>query len=339
MAIRHLRLMRASLPGGGQTAHTSAGEAMAEPGGDYEALHRQLKKLFNSRPGKAYGRFSDDLGSHPIRGWLGNYLDGQQGFEAFTDQLLGQWQDEITRADTDPERPLLIVHESLADGEVLYLFALEMDPVFTLDPNLELTPTETISRSRLNLAARVELEDWRGESGSENYLTVLQGRGTGEIGKCFARLVGFQQEVDVEAETRTFLEAVESFAQQQTEPEDAQSVRHKAFEFCNEQEALGEPVPLSALSSYIDDSQPERFAEHVAESQAVGPDQVLHPDRRKVRKLVRIAGKGNGLSLSFSSDLVNQAVHYDRDRDALIITQVPRSLKEQLQSYLDDSSD
>ncbi|XOZ34943.1 nucleoid-associated protein [Halomonadaceae bacterium KBTZ08] len=339
MAIHQLRLIRATLPGGGQPAQSTAGEAMAEPGGDYEALHRQLKKLFNSRPGKAYGRFSDDIASHPMRGWLGDYLDGRQTFEAFTNQVLDQWQDEITRADTDPERPLLIVHESLADGEVLYLFALEMDPVFTLDTSLELTPTETISRSRLNLAARVELEGWRGEQGSENYLTVLQGRGTGEIGKCFTRLVGFQQEVDVEAETQTFLEAVESFAQQQKEPEHAQTVRHRAFEFCNEQEALGEPVPLSALSSYIDDSEPERFAEHVAESQAVGPDQVLHPDRRKVKKLVRIAGKGNGLSLSFSSDLVNQAVHYDRDRDALVITQVPRSLKEQLQSFLDQGDE
>ena len=334
MAIQQLRLLQAQDQGGGQAVKTRAGEVLAEPGGDYEALHRQLKQRFNARSGKEYGRFSEDIGSHPFRGWLADYLDGRLDFQAFSDRILSQWQDEISRAEAEIDSPLLLVHESLADGEVIYLFALEMDAVFQLDSALELHPAHSISLTRLNLAARIEVNDWRGDHGSANYLTLLQGRGTAERGRCFARLAGFQREVDVDQETRTFLEAVESYANQ-AGPEDAQKVRNRAYEFCNEQEALGEPVPLSALSGYIDDTEPERFANHATREQAISPDSVLHPDRRKVRKLVRISGKGNGLSLSFSSDLVNQAVHYDRDRDALVITQVPRSLKEQLQSYLD----
>ena len=335
MAIQQLRLFLSRHLGEGQP-HQRAAPVLSEPGGDHEALHRQLKRLFNAKPGKDYGRFSQDIGNHPFSSWLGDYLDGRQTFESFSDSVRNQWQELITRQQAEVDSPLMLVHEALADGEVIYLFSLETDSVLQLDGDLSLQGGEAISQSRLSLAARIEVNDWRGEHPSENYFTLLQSRGTGERGKLFAELTGFQRNVDVAEETKTFLEAVESFARS-NEPEQAQAVRNRAYEFCREQESLGEPVPLSALSGYIDDAQPERFAQHVAQEQSMAPDTVLHPDRRKVRKLVRLSGKGNGMSLSFSSDLVNQAVHYDKDQDALIITRVPTGLKEQLQDYLDKS--
>jgi nucleoid-associated protein len=41
------------------------------------------------------------------------------------------------------------------------------------------------------------------------------------------------------------------------------------------------------------------------------------------------------MSVSFSSDLMNQAIYYDRDKDSLTITRLPKVLREQLQRYLD----
>lgn len=334
MAIRQLRLLFASQEDPSRPVRVQAGAPLSEPGGDYEALHRQFKRLFNAKPGKGYGRFSEDIGNHPFAAWLKDYLEGRQSFESFSDQLLSRWQDLIAQSEAEVDGPLLLVHEALADGEVIYLFALETDSTLRLDSDLALETSDSISLSRLSLAARIEKDDWLGEHPGDNYLTLIQARGTGERGKQFAALVGFQSHVDVDAETRTFMEAVESFARE-AQPEEAQAVRSKAYAFCQEQEAMGEPVPLSALSGYLDDAEPERFARHAAESQSLNPDTVLHPDRRKVRKLVRLSGSGNGLSLSFSSDLVNQAVHYDAGKDALIITRLPKGLKEQLQSYLD----
>jgi len=336
MAIRQLRLLFATQEDPSKPVRVQAGAPLQEPGGDYEALQRQFKRLFNAKPGKSYGRFSDDIGNHPFASWLKDYLEGRQTFESFSDQILSRWQDLIAQSEAEVDGPLMLVHEALADGEVIYLFALETDSTLRLDGDLALETSDSISQSRLSLAARIEKEDWLGEHPGDNYLTLIQARGTGERGKQFAELVGFQSNVDVEQETRTFLDAVESFARE-AEPEQAQTLRAKAYAFCQEQEAMGEPVPLSELSGYLDDSNPERFAQHAAESQSLSADTVLHPDRRKVRKLVRLSGSGNGISLSFSSDLVNQAIHYDAGKDALIITKLPKGLKEQLQSYLDRS--
>ncbi|WP_336366282.1 nucleoid-associated protein [Marinobacter sp. C2H3] len=334
MAIRHLRTAFASQYQPGQPARLVAGEPLQEPGGDYEGLHKQMKRLFNSKPGKKYGRFSEDLGECPFSAWLKDYLEEKQTFTALTDRVFGQWQELLNTSQEEFDGHLVVVHDALADAEVVYLFIAETDSALRFDGSQRLDTTEVLSLSRLNLALRIELDDWRGDSPGANYLTLLHGRGTGDPGDLFIRLCGFTNSVDVEKETVTFLDAVEAFAKNSA-PEKAGEVRNRAYEFCKDQHALGEPVDINALSSYLDESQPERFREFASQTTELPETGVLHPDHRKVKKLVRIAGSGGGMSVSFSSDLVNQAVYYDRDKDALTITRLPKALREQLQRYLE----
>ncbi|MBQ0816271.1 MAG: nucleoid-associated protein, partial [Marinobacter sp.] len=241
MAIKHLRTAFASQYQPGQPARLQSGEALQEPGGDYEALHKQMKRLFNSKPGKKYGRFSDDIGESPLASWLKDYLEDKQSFASFTDRLFGQWQELLTGSQEEFQGQLMIVHEALADSDVVYLLILESDSALRFDGTQALDTTDVLSTSRLNLAMRIELDDWLGDNPAENYLTLVHARGTGEPGELFIRLCGFTNQVDVEKETLTFLDAVEAFAKS-SEPEKAGEVRTRAYEFCKEQHALGEPV-------------------------------------------------------------------------------------------------
>ncbi|WP_303285021.1 nucleoid-associated protein [Marinobacter sp. SS8-8] len=334
MAIKHLRSAFFTHFQPDQAAHLSAGDSLREPGGDYEGLLRQMKRLFNSKPGKKYGRFSEDTGESPLSAWLGDYLSDRQTFGSLTGRLFSQWQELLTGSQEEHHGHLMLVHEALADSEVIYLLVLETDSALRFDGRQALDTIEVLSLSRLNLAMRIELDDWRGDQRSENYLTLVHARGTGETGDHFIRLCGFTNQVDVEKETLTFLDAVEAFAKS-SEPEKAGEVRNKAYEFCKEQHALGEPVEIEALSGYLDENEPQRFRDFASKTAELPESGVLHPDHRKVKKLVRIAGSGGGMSVSFSSDLVNQAVYYDRDKDALTITRLPRALREQLQRYLE----
>lgn len=335
MAIKHLRTLFASQYQPGQPARIRPGDALSEPGGDYEALHKQMKRLFNAKPGKKYGRFSEDIGENPFSSWLKDYLEDKQSFASLTDRVFGQWQELLNSAQEEIEGHLMLVHEALADSEVMYLLVMENDSAMRFDAKQMLDATDILSLSRLNLAVRIELDDWRSENPGDNYLTLVHSRGTGEGGDLFIKLCGFTNQVDVEKETLTFMDAVEAFART-SEPEEAGKVRAKAYEFCKEQHALGEPVAIEALSGYLDENQPERFREFASQTAEIPASGVLHPDHRKVKKLVRIAGSGGGMSVSFSSDLVNQAIYYDRDKDALTITRLPKALREQLQRYLED---
>lgn len=339
MSIRYLRTAFASQMQPGQPALIKSGETLKEPGGDYEALHKQMKRLFNSKPGKKYGRFSEDVGDSPFSAWLKDYLEDKQTFASLTDRLFSQWQDHLNGSQDEHQGHLMLVHEALADSDAIYLLIVESDSAMRFDGSQALDGTDVLSLSRLNLALRIELDDWQSDAPGENYLTLVHARGTGETGDLFIRLCGFTNQVDVEKETLTFLDAVEAFARQSDAPEDAGKVRHRAYEFCKEQHALGEPVAVEALSGYLDEEQPERFKQFAAEARDLPEGTVLHPDHRKVKKLVRIAGSGGGMSVSFSSDLVNQAIYYDREKDALTITRLPKALREQLQKYLEVRDD
>lgn len=335
MAIKHLRSAFASQLQPGQPAQLQTGKALTEPGGDYEGLHKQFKRLFNAKPGKKYGRFTDDLGASPVSAWLRDYLEGKQGFEALSDRIFGQWQELLNGSQEEYQSHLMLVHEALAETEVFYFFIAESDSALRFDHQQALDATDVLSLSRLNLALRLEIDDWLGDSSTDNCLTLVHSRGTGEPGELFIQLCGFTNQVDVEKETLTFLDAVESFANQTDEPEKAGQVRARAYEFCKEQHALGEPVAIDALSGFLDEDQPERFQQFAAQSQDLPENAVLHPDHRKVKKLVRISGTGGGMSVSFSSDLMNQAIYYDRESDALTITRLPKALREQLKRYLE----
>jgi nucleoid-associated protein len=337
MAIKNLRTAFASQYQPGQPARLRNGDALEEPGGDYESLHKQMKRLFNAKPGKKFGRFSDDIGESPFSSWLKDYLEGKQSFTAMSSRLFDQWQELLTGGQEEHHGHLMLVHEALADTEVAYLLVVEADSALRFDGNQALDATDILSLSRLNLALRIDLTDWQrddGTNGDSNYLTLVHARGTAEPGELFIRLCGFTNQVDVEKETMTFLDAVEAFAKTE-QPEKAGEVRSRAYEFCKEQHALGEPVAIEALSGYLDEDQPERFREFASKTAELPESGVLHPDHRKVKKLVRIGGSGGGMSVSFSSDLMNQAVYYDRDKDSLTITRLPKVLREQLQRYLD----
>jgi nucleoid-associated protein len=335
MAIKHLRTAFASQLQPGQPAQLQAGKALREPGGDYEGLHKQFKRLFNAKPGKKYGRFTDDVGTSPVSAWLRDYLEAKQSFEALSDRIFNQWQELLNSSQEEHQSHVLLVHEALAESEFFYIFIAESDSALRFDHQQALDATDVLSLSRLNLALRVEIDGWLGDPPTDNCLTLVHGRGTGEPGELFIRLGGFTNQVDVEKETLTFMDAVETFASQSSEPDKAGQVRARAYEFCKEQHALGEPVAIDALSGYLDEDRPERFQQFAAQSQDLPENGILHPDHRKVKKLVRIAGSGGGMSVSFSSDLMNQAIYYDRESDALTITRLPKALREQLKRYIE----
>ena len=148
MAIKHLRTAFASQYQPGQPARLQSGEALQEPGGDYEALHKQMKRLFNSKPGKKYGRFSDDIGESPLASWLKDYLEDKQSFASFTDRLFGQWQELLTGSQEEFQGQLMIVHEALADSDVVYLLILESDSALRFDGTQALDTTDVLSTSR-----------------------------------------------------------------------------------------------------------------------------------------------------------------------------------------------
>ncbi|MFT6029244.1 MAG: nucleoid-associated protein [Oleiphilaceae bacterium] len=303
---------------------------------DHEGLFSQLKKNFQFKSGKLFGQFDPDIGSSPFQSWLKEFNSKKISFEKLAQLFIENFKELVDKTSEEIDSTIALIHEDRADGERFYIFALESISGLSINSHLELDTTEYLSPSKLDLAIRIDLESAWLDDNDEPFLCLVKARSSGKIGEAFMQACSFKNNVDCAKETETLMKVLSGYSKQVPQDE-AANVHKKAYEFCVEQQQLGEAVPLKALSNYVNDKEPEQFAEYAQQFAQLDSSQNLRPDTRKLKHLVRISGKGNGLSLSFSSDLMQQTILFDEQSDTLTITAIPKSLKKQILEHLNAS--
>jgi nucleoid-associated protein len=335
MAIQDLNFHTITRWQDDQPAELKLGNQVKGVTADHEALFSQLKKLFQFRAGKFFGKFSEDIGQYPFPSWRKEQQNGKIGFEKLSALYVQQLKELIDKTSESFERHIVHIQEDRADGARSYIFLLENSSGMKLDSQHTLEPLDYLNTSKLELAVRIDLEDWNSDANDTPYLTLVKGRTLAKLGEAFAQSVGFENIVDTKKETETLMEVLAGYTRD-AEPKDAANIKQKAYNFCVEQQQLGEAVPITELSGYLDENQPTRFAEFAEQEAQIENSKSLRPDTRKLKHLVRLSGKGNGLSLSFSSDLFQQTILFDEQTDTLTITAIPKTLKKQLMEYMKD---
>lgn len=338
MAIQSIIFHRFERYAEDQPAKLIPGEVNTRPNADHEALFSQMKKLFQFKPGKLYGSFDLEQSDRAMEAWMGEYLEGKIPFERMSLLYADKLKSYIDKTSENFANYLCCIHEDRADGQRLYLFMLETSSGMAIDQQLHLDTIEHINPGRLDLAVRVGIEQWQQRNDSEEPVMVLvKGRGAGKLAEAFSQSLAFKSQIDTAKETETLIDVLSHYTKE-ADPKESAALRQKAYEFCVDQQQLGETVPISALSGYLDEEQPEKFAQFASENSALEARQSLHPDTRKLKHLVRISGKGNGMSLSFSSDLIQQTILFDEKQDTLTITSIPKSLKKQIMEHLKEEN-
>jgi nucleoid-associated protein len=338
MAIRSIVFHRITRWQDDQPSELTLAEACADVTADHEGLFSQLKKNFQFKAGKLYGKFDPDFANMPFQNWLKEFHQSKISFEKLSTMYVTQFKDLLDKTSEAFEATFALIHEDRADGARFYIFALESNPGLMIDSRLQLDTTEYLNPGKLDLAIRMDLDDaWENEAG-EPYLCMVKSRTKGKTGEAFTQASAFKSVVDSAKETETLIDVLSGYARQMS-PKDAANLHQKAYEFCVEQQQSGEPVPLNALSSYVDEQEPDRFADYAHQHASLDTQQTLRPDTRKLKHLVRISGKGNGLSLSFSSDLIQQTILFDEKSDTLTITAIPKALKKQILEHLKSSAE
>lgn len=338
MAIKSLVIHRITRYQEDQPAELKLRDNLLTVTADYESLLTQEKKLFNGKPGKKYGRFTDEIADAPFSNWLREALEEKMSFLSFSQKAAETFKHYLDEQPIMLDGYLMFVLDSRADGDVFYLLFIETASGMELSGSLELETVDYINTSKLEMAARIELNDWLGDSPTEDYLVLAMSRTAAKNGDIFSKMLGYQNSIDTEKETETLLETLEKYTKK-IEGKEAAQCRKKAYDFCVEQQQIGEPVQIEQLSNYIDENEPQRFASFAREEQSINSETEFRPDNRKLKHLVRFTGKGNGMSLSFSSDLIQSSVHYNPANDTLTITEIPKSLKAQLSKFINQGDD
>lgn len=312
--------------------------------GKTEDLLRDLKNCYVGKAGKSYGQFSPEYADHPVSNWLREHLDGKLSFASLNEKILQHFKVIVEDAEVSFLGQLLLVHETLADSDQFYVFFIEHSEGLYVDGAQQLASSQYLDVSGVRLAAKINLTQWLQEEGDKHYLSVLRARGDKDLTEAFYSAIGFTDKLDIARETSCFLDAVAAYTRELPE-EQAAETRHKVVEFCTEQDKSGVPVQFEQLSAHINEEQPQAFSEYLEKNlkavevdgevpAATGTRTELIPDRNQLRQFVRISGRSDALSMSFTSDCLGESIVYNKDSDSLTINNIPASLKARLLKHM-----
>jgi len=83
----------------------------------------------------------------------------------------------------------------------------------------------------------------------------------------------------------------------------------------------------------LNENEPQKFSKFVTENQQE-PTEEIYAHRSSLKKYVRFYGREKDLSISFSSDQMEQNIVFSPEDGSLTFKQVPKSLQAQLATYL-----
>ncbi|MCZ6314457.1 nucleoid-associated protein, partial [Vibrio parahaemolyticus] len=117
------------------------------------------------------------------------------------------------------------------------------------------------------------------------------------------------------------------FTESNTGDENRSMLERTAYAYCDGQIKLKEDISIKELSESISDGFEQNFADYVKE-QGYDLDEEFRGDRGSLRRLVKIAGNGGGVSMSFDAQLLNERVFYDVETDTLTIKGTPPAMRD-----------
>ena len=322
--------------------------------GRVEECFRELKHCVMRRFSKDYGRFSDDHGAHPLSSWLGQYVEEKLSFESVTQKAMQHFKQELDKTEVVTDGFLFFAYEKMEFETLLHIFFVQHNTGQYIDGDAELNESFYLDTGNICLAAKVNITDWQSGDAhrSSNALMLLRWRGEKELTDVFANGIGFAEKVDLSADTEAFLEVVSEYTQDL--PDNiAHHTKKQVVDYCLEQDKIGKPVVIEELSTQLTDNPapviekingeetvttpklPD-FAAFVSETKPAAKPELI-PDKTQLRQYVRLSGRDNRLSMSFSSSCLGDTITYDPSSESLTIKNIPPSLKSRLAKYLQNS--
>ena len=102
-----------------------------------ENLLADLNESYNAKQGKAWGYFHEESGAYPFSGWLGQYLEGNQDFTAFSRQAVEHLQKLMEESNLSTGGHVLFAHYQQGMTDYLAIALLHHSEGVTVTESLD----------------------------------------------------------------------------------------------------------------------------------------------------------------------------------------------------------
>ncbi len=295
---------------------------------ELEALLVDFNDSYNARPGKSWACFQDADQGLPAA--LNALQQGSLEFQQLGLQLARHWQRLLDEQQIYSASHLCLMLYQFNMIDYCVLALLPQRQGLCINSELEPAGIQHLDLSQLQLACRINLGEWRNNTSSRHYISLLKGKGGKKLADAFLDLLHAEEHGDAPADTRTLLRAFSEYIESSDLDEEPVQEKTKTLvQYTKEQQRKGEPVELAGLSEALDEDNPRAFYNHIRNLD-YGLSDYVPTDRKVINQFQRFTGRAEGLSISFEAHLLGSRVEYDEQRDMLIIRQLPTQLKDQL---------
>ena len=301
-----------------------------------------LHAIYNAKGNKAYGSFS----SMPSEGdaarfvdLMESYLTEQQNFYDFSIQAANVLKNEIEKYNIEETGYLVISHYEYMGGRYLLVCVIPVSEHYSVDGELNISAAQHLDTSKLQLAARIDLFDYKDNGQGNRYISFVKGRAGRKVSDFFLDFLGCEEGLNAKEQTQTLVQAVEDYvAVNQLDPAEKQKTRKDLLSYCKEQKASSQDVSIQEVGKVIESAGAEQDFYQFCQTQSYPIEESFPHEQAIVNKITKYSGYGNGISLSFERSHFGEDVVYNPHNDSLTIYKVPPNLKEQLMALLETNN-
>lgn len=304
-----------------------------------EQFLTKIHSTYQSKTNKAFASFPAETDQPQVfQRALEQQMSGELDFVGFSQTAVDCLLAELQKQDFAEQGILLISKYSWTASDYLLIALLQNNESVSVNENLELTSSQHLDTSKIQLVTRIDLTLLARSPDSNRYLSFIKGRVGRQVSDFFLDFMGAREGFDAKVQNQVLMKAVEEFCEKEALPvEKKQEVREVAFDYCKEQLKQGEDITLSTLSEQIQEAPnlEGSFYDFVSEDYQL--EQNFPADRSVMRKLTKYVGQGGGVSISFDQKHLGERIQYDADSDTLTIKGIPPNLREQLKRDADST--
>ena len=329
MPIRHSIIHQIDKkPDGTPAVLHLSGTELAESQANENLLH-DLSVAYNAKTGKAWGFFHTQSGAFPFSGWSQAYIEGGDFIE-FSHTAVEHPQKLMEESNLSVGGHVLLAHYQQGLTDYLMVALLQHSEGVTVNTDLNVTPSKHLDLDSINLAARINISEWRSNPKSRQYISYIKGSKGRKATDYFRDFIGCLEGVDGPCETRTLLKAFSDFVTAEDLHEDSAREKTNALvSYSMAQTKIGEPMSLNELSRLIDEDRPAAFYDFIRNKDyCLSPE--IPADKRTLNQFRRFTGRAEGMSISFEQHLLGSKIEFDKEAGTLILRGLPTQLVDQL---------
>ena len=329
MPIRHCIIHQIDKKPDGSPAVLHVSDAALVESQGTENLLQDLNEAYNAKTGKGWGLFHAQSGAYPLSGWLQAYIEGGNFIE-FSHTAVEHLTKLMEESNLSVGGHVLFAHYQQGMTDYLVVALLQHSEGVTVNADLSVTPSKHLDFGNINLAARINISEWRSNPKSRQYISYLKGSKGRKATDYFRDFIGCQEGVDGPGETRTLLKAFSDFVTAEDLHEDSAREKTQALvSYSMAQTKIGEPVSLDELSELIDEDRPKAFYDFIR-NKDYGLSAEIPADKRTLNQFRRFTGRSEGLSISFEQHLLGSKIEFNQEAGTLTVRGLPMQLTDQL---------